>query len=198
MISLSCDITALDTLPDLVQESHYLTNVAPTILVNNAGINVRQPADALNSDHWYMTLNLMLTAPFCLTRCLAPYMREQNYGRIINIASLQSFQAFPDSIPYAAAKSGVLGLTRGIAEAYSEVGCTANAIAPGYVETELTASVFADKERAQRLADATLLRRNSVPQDLVGAAVFLASPAASYITGQSIPVDGGFTALGMR
>lgn len=75
---------------------------------------------------------------------------------------------------------------------------TVNNIAPGFVETELTASVFADKERAQRLADATLLGRNGVPYDLVGPAIFLASPASAYVTGQTISCDGGFTSLGMR
>jgi NAD(P)-dependent dehydrogenase (short-subunit alcohol dehydrogenase family) len=118
------------------------------------------------------------------------------------MASLQSFRAFPDSIPYAASKSGVLGLTRALSEAYCTPrgyeGVTCNAIAPGYVKTELTKSVFADQERSQRLADATLLGRNSIPEDLVGTAVFLASPAASYVTGQVLPVDGGFSALGLR
>jgi gluconate 5-dehydrogenase len=118
------------------------------------------------------------------------------------MASLQSYRAFPDSIPYAAAKSGILGLTRALSEAYSPAygypGVTCNAVAPGYVKTELTAKVFADVERAQQLANATLLGRNSLPDDLVGAVIFLASPASAYVTGQTLPVDGGFSALGMR
>lgn len=137
-----------------------------------------------------------------LARAMAPNMKERKHGRIISIASLQSFQAFPDSIPYAAAKSGLLGLTRALSEAYSPHygynNVTVNAVAPGYVKTSLTASVFADEERSRRLADATLLGRNSVPEDLAGPVTFLASEAAAYITGQTIPVDGGFTALGMR
>jgi NAD(P)-dependent dehydrogenase (short-subunit alcohol dehydrogenase family) len=144
----------------------------------------------------------MLTAPFMLTRAFASAMRDQHYGRIISIASLQSYQAFGDSLPYASAKSGVLGLTRALAEAYSNSpdyqNITANALAPGYVATDLTKSVFADAPRANRLADRTMVGRNSVPQDLVGPCVFLASPASAYVTGQCLPVDGGFTALGLR
>ena len=196
------DITDCAELPSLLKEAEYMTGIPPTILVNNAGINVRQKAADLTSEHWYQSLTLMLTAPFMLTRTMSNNMKERKHGRVITIASLQSYQAFPDSIPYAAAKSGVLGLTRALAEAYSPPhgyeGITCNAIAPGFVKTDLTASIFANEERSQKLADATLVGRNSVPEDLVGAAVFLSSPAASYITGQTLPVDGGFTALGMR
>ena len=117
-------------------------------------------------------------------------------------ASLQSLRAFPNSIPYAASKSGVLGLTRALAEAYSPAygydGITCNAIAPGYVKTELTAAVFADEERAERLAARTLIGRNSVPEDLVGTAIFLCSEASAYVNAQTLYVDGGFTALGER
>jgi gluconate 5-dehydrogenase len=198
----SCDITDYDTIPLLMEQSTLETGVPPTILVHNAGVNVRQPCDELTSEHWQQTLELQLTAPSVLTRAASLFMKEQNYGRIITIASLQSYLAFPNSLPYAAAKSGVLGLTRALAEAYSPAygyaNVTANAIAPGYVATELTKSVFEDSVRATRLAEQTILGRNSVPEDLVGACLFLASPASSYVTGQCVPVDGGFSSLGMR
>lgn len=197
-----CDITDYSVIADLVEETEFLTGIPPTILINNAGINVRQKAEDLTSEHWQTSLELMLTAPFMLTRALSSNMQKEQYGRIVNIASLQSLQAFPNSIPYAAAKSGTLGLTRALAEAYSAphgyANVTCNAIAPGYVKTELTKSVFDDAERSQRLADATMVGRNSVPEDLVGAALFFCSPAAHYVTGQTLPVDGGFSALGMR
>lgn len=201
-VAVPCDITKLSELPALVQSAGELSGIPPTILINNAGINVRQTADTLEPHHWQQSLDLMLTAPFELTRALSDNFKSQNYGRVISMASLQSYRAFPDSIPYATAKSGVLGLTRGLSEAYSPARgyehVTCNAVAPGYVKTELTAAVFADKERSKQLADATLLGRNSVPNDLVGAVVFLSSPASGYVTGQTLPVDGGFTALGMR
>lgn len=197
--AIACDITDTCALDGLVHEAARQTGIPPSIVIHNAGINVRQPAQDLTEDHWKTSLDLMLTAPFFLTRALIPHMQDQNYGRILSIASLQSYRAFPDSIPYAAAKSGTLGLTRALAEAYGKTqNITCNAIAPGYVKTELTKSVFSDPERSQRLADATILGRNSVPEDLVGAAVFLCSPASAYITGQTLAVDGGFTALGLR
>lgn len=202
VVAYPSDITEFQTIHEVVAEAAYLTEIAPTILVNNAGVNVRQPASDLTSEHFDQSLSLMLTAPFFLARAMSMNMQKAEYGRVISIASLQSYQAFPNSIPYAAAKSGLLGLTRALSEAYNATsgypGVTCNAIAPGYVQTDLTKSVFADAARAQRLADATLVGRNSLPEDLVGAAVFLASPAAAYVTGQTLPVDGGFTALGMR
>lgn len=201
-VALPCDITDFSALPSLVLAAADQTGVPPTILINNAGVNVRQQAADLEHGHWQQSLDLMLTAPFELTRALAENFQREQYGRIINMASLQSYRAFPDSIPYAAAKSGILGLTRALSEAYSPAygypGVTCNAVAPGYVKTELTAKVFADVERAQQLANATLLGRNSLPDDLVGAVIFLASPASAYVTGQTLPVDGGFSALGMR
>mmetsp|Transcript_17308 Transcript_17308/g.40222 ORF Transcript_17308/g.40222 Transcript_17308/m.40222 type:complete len:285 (+) Transcript_17308:180-1034(+) len=201
IIAVPCDITDTSSLPSLVEQAHQQTAVAPTILVNNAGVNVRQPAEDLTPEHWERSLNLMVTAPFFLTRAMVPHMQQQGYGRIISVASLQSYQAFPNSIPYATAKSGILGWTRAVAQAYGsdeKSDITANAIGPGFVKTELTETVFADQERADKLAQSTILKRNSLPQDLVGATVFLASPAASYITGQTLMVDGGFTSLGEK
>jgi len=201
-VYVPCDVTDFSSIPELVNSATYLTGIPPTILVNNAGVNVRQEASQLTSEHWQTSLDLMLTAPFMLTRAISENMKAAKYGRVISISSLQAYQAFPDSIPYASAKSGMLGMTRALSEAYSGPrgydGVTINAIAPGYVQTELTKVVFADKERAQKLADATLIGTNSKPEDLVGACLFLASPSASYVTGQCLPVDGGFGALGMR
>jgi NAD(P)-dependent dehydrogenase (short-subunit alcohol dehydrogenase family) len=201
-VAVSCDITDFSSIPGLVQAAALQTGIPPTILINNAGVNVRQKAGDLEHVHWQQSLDLMLTAPFVLTRALGDNFKSEQYGRIISMASLQSYRAFPDSIPYAAAKSGIMGLTRALSEEYSPAsgyhGVTCNAVAPGYVKTELTASVFADPVRSQKLADATLLGRNSLPDDLVGAVIFLASPASAYVTGQTLPVDGGFTALGLR
>lgn len=194
------DVSDLKSAQALIDKAASATGTPVTILVNNAGLNVRKPAEALTEEDWDVTLDTMLKAPFFLARAAAPGMSVETYGRIINIASLQSKMAFPNSLPYAAAKSGLEGVTRGIAEAYSARhgyhGITCNAVAPGYVSTELTAPVFADAPRADALAARTLAGRNSVPDDLVGAVVFLASPASAYVTAQTMYVDGGFTALG--
>jgi len=202
--ALPADILQYDNHPKLIVKAQALTgdNTPPTILLNNAGINVRQKAENLTPEHWKESLDVMLTAPFFLARAMSAGMKAEHYGRIINIASLQSTLAFPDSIPYAAAKAGTLGLGRAMAEYFSPTqgfeNVTVNNLAPGYVHTELTAAVFADVARAEQLAQRTVLGRNSVPEDLVGTIVYLASDASSYVTGQTITVDGGFTSLGLR
>jgi len=202
--ALSADILKFDELPSLVEQAQALTggSTPATILLNNAGINVRQKAEDLTPEHWTVSLDLMLTAPFFLARAMSDGFKSEKYGRVINIASPQSYLAFPDSIPYAAAKSGNLGMARAMAEYFAPFhgfeNVTVNNISPGYVKTELTASVFADTERAEKLAQRTLLGRNSVPDDMVGTVVYLSSEASNYVTGQTIPVDGGFTSLGLR
>lgn len=167
---------------------------APDILVNASGINARRSFDALGDAHWDHTLAVNLTAPFLLARALAPAMRDRGWGRIINISSLQSVRAFPDSAPYGASKGGVAQLTRAIAEFWSRHGVTCNAIAPGFFPTPLTAPVLGDPSQAAALAARTMVGRNGEMKDLFGAAVFLASDASAFITGQTLFVDGGFSA----
>lgn len=166
----------------------------PDIVVHAAGLNARQGWEAVEDAAWDAQIESMLAAPFFLSRHLLPAMRAKGWGRVLTIASLQSARAMPDSIPYGAAKGGVVQLTRAMAEAWGGFGVTANAIAPGFFPTALTAPVFGDAARAARLAAQTCLGRNGRLEDLQGAAVFLCSPAADYVTGQTLFVDGGFTA----
>lgn len=167
---------------------------APQILVNAAGVNLRQPVEAVTLADWRLTLDLHLTAPFFIARALVPAMRAGGWGRIINLASLQSVRAFPDSLPYGTAKGGVMQMTRAMAQAWSRDGIGCNAIAPGFFPTELTAPVFEDTARAASLAAQTPAGRNGRLEDLAGVTRFLASPASDYITGQTLFVDGGFSA----
>ncbi len=167
---------------------------AVDIIVNAAGINLRQPFREVTAAAFDLHMALHLRAPFLLTQAYAPGMAERGYGRIINIASLQSWRAFSDSAPYGAAKGGVLQLTRAIAEEWSRHGVTCNAIAPGFFPTPLTAPVFGDPVSAARNASQTAMGRNGELDDLTGVTVFLASNASAYITGQTLSVDGGFTA----
>jgi gluconate 5-dehydrogenase len=167
---------------------------APDILVNASGMNPRLSFEHAGDAHWDDTIALNLTAPFLLVRALAPAMRDKGWGRIVNIASLQSSRAFPDSAPYGASKGGVAQLTRAIAEHWSKFGITCNAVAPGFFATPLTAAVLADPAHAEALAARTMIGRNGDPTDLHGTAVFLASDASAYITGQTLYVDGGFSA----
>ncbi|SDU04217.1 SDR family NAD(P)-dependent oxidoreductase [Stappia sp. ES.058] len=166
----------------------------PDILVNAAGINTREPADEITPEGWDVTLNLNLAAPFFLAQAFAPGMRDRKWGRILNFASLQSHRAFPAGLSYGVSKGGVVQMTRAMAEAWSADGITANAIGPGFFRTELTAAVFADPERAARNAAATCIGRNGEPSDIDGPVLFLCSEASGYVTGQTLMVDGGFTA----
>ena len=167
---------------------------APDILVNAAGINTREPADRVTEAGWDATLAINLSAPFFLAQRLAPAMAERGWGRIINIASLQSVRAFANGISYGASKGGIMQLTRAMAEAWSPRGVCCNAIAPGFFPTALTAPLFKDETVTARLAAQTMIGRNGRMDDIHGIAVFLASPASDYVTGQTIFLDGGFTA----
>jgi NAD(P)-dependent dehydrogenase (short-subunit alcohol dehydrogenase family) len=167
---------------------------APEILVNAAGVNVRRDFLEVGEEDWDAVLRINLDAPFFLAQALAPAMIARGWGRIINIASLQSRRAFPMSAAYGASKGGIAQLTRAMAEALSRHGINANAIAPGFFPTELTAPVFGDAERWEEMAASTFIGRNGELRDLRGAAVFLASRASDYITGQVLYVDGGFSA----
>lgn len=167
---------------------------APDILVNAAGVNTREHADKVTEERWDATLALNLSAPFFLAQRLAPAMAGRGWGRVINIASLQSVRAFTNGIAYGASKGGIVQLTRAMAEAWSPRGICCNAIAPGFFPTALTAPVFKDEALVEKLAAQTMIGRNGRMEDLHGIAVFLAAPASDYVTGQTIFLDGGFTA----
>ncbi len=166
----------------------------PEILIHAAGINAREPADDVTAEGWDRTLALNLTAPFFLSQALAGPMQARGWGRIVLFASLQSRRAFPGGIAYGASKGGVEQMTRAMAEAWSRHGITANAVAPGFFPTELTAPVFDDAAKAAANAAQTCIGRNGVMEDLDGPFLFLCSEASRYVTGQVLFVDGGFTA----
>lgn len=167
---------------------------APDILINAAGINTRQHADEVTPEGWDKTLDLNLAAPFFLAQALVPSMKQKGWGRIVNFASLQSRRAFGNGISYGASKGGVEQLTRAMAEAWSRHGITANALAPGFIETELTAPVFANPELAAKNAEQTCIGRNGTVADMNGPLMFFCTSASDYVTGQVLFVDGGFTA----
>jgi NAD(P)-dependent dehydrogenase (short-subunit alcohol dehydrogenase family) len=192
-VPIAADLASKDA-AGIVAASAQAHELAIDIIVNAAGINLRQPFEGVTADAFDLHTALHLRAPFLLTQAFAPAMADRGWGRIINVASMQSWRAFPDSAPYGAAKGGVLQLTRAIAERWSRHGITCNAIAPGFFPTPLAAPVFSNPERASRLAAQTAIGRNGQLDDLTGATVFLASDASGYITGQTLAVDGGFTA----
>ena len=167
---------------------------APDIVIHAAGVNTRESADDVTAEGWDQTLALNLSAPFFISQAMVPAMKAKGWGRIVNFASLQTTRAFPGGIAYGASKGGVGQMTRAMAEAWSKDGITANAIGPGFFPTELTAAVFDDAERAARNAAQTCAGRNGTMEDMDGPLLFLCSDASSYVTGQVLMVDGGFTA----
>lgn len=187
------DITDRDSLSWTV-ESINAPFGAPDIVVHAAGLNTREAADDVTSYGWDQTIEVNLSAPFFLSQYLVPEMKAKGWGRIIHFASLQTTRAFPGGIAYGATKGGVGQLTRAMAEAWSGDGIMVNAIGPGFFPTELTAPVFDDAERAARNAAQTCIGRNGRMDDMDGPLLFLASDASSYVTGQVLMVDGGFTA----
>ena len=191
--TLTADLSQVATLRATAERAASFFG-APDIVVNAAGINIRKPMLEVTRADWDAILAINLTAPFFLAQALAPAMIAKGWGRIINIASLQSVRAFPMGAPYGASKGGIAQLTRAQAEAWSRHGVNANAIAPGFFATALTAPVVNDAARWQKMADSTFSRRNGELGDLRGTAVFLASRASDYVTGQTIFVDGGFSA----
>ncbi|HEY2641876.1 MAG TPA: SDR family oxidoreductase [Streptosporangiaceae bacterium] len=166
----------------------------PDVLVNCAGLNLRPPMAELAIAQWDELMAVNLTAPFLLGQQFGPEMAARGWGRIINVTSQQADRAFGNSGGYGAAKGGVASLTRSQSEAWAASGVCCNAICPGFVVTPLTAEVSADPVRLAALAGRTMIGRNGVPADFAGAAVFLASAASDYVTGQIIRVDGGFSA----
>jgi gluconate 5-dehydrogenase len=181
---------------DLAERSAFdkLADLTPDILVNAAGVNLRPPIDELTVPDWDLTLQVNLTAPFLLGQVFGPKMAAGGWGRIINIGSQQMIRAFGNSGAYGVSKAGVAALTRSQAEAWSPYGVCCTAIAPGFVHTPMTEPVFSDPERTAAMAARTMIGRNGELGDFVGVAVFLASSASDFVTGQTIFVDGGFSA----
>lgn len=175
--------------------AHALADAAPQVdvLVSSAGINLRPPMAELDEGVWDATMAVNLEAPFLLGQRLAPAMAERGYGRLIHISSQQAHRPFAASGAYGVSKAAVEALARSQAEAWSPHGVTANVLVPGFVPTPLNRRLSADPATVAALAARTLVGRNGRPEDFAGAAVFLASPASAYVTGQSIAVDGGFS-----
>ena len=167
---------------------------APDILVNCAGINLRPPLGVLSVDDWDLTMAVNLTAPFLLGQRFGPVMADRGWGRIVNVTSQQAQRAFGNSGGYGVSKGGLASLTRSQSEAWAARGVCCNSVCPGFVATRLNAAVAADPARMAAMAARTMVGRNGEASDFAGVAVFLASRASDYVTGQTLYVDGGFSA----
>jgi 2-deoxy-D-gluconate 3-dehydrogenase len=164
------------------------------ILVNNAGIIRRANAAEFSEQDWDDVLDINLKSVFFMCQRVGRHMLARGSGKIINVASMLSFQGGIRVPSYAAAKSGVAGITRSLANEWAGKGLNVNAIAPGYVETDNTAPLRADPERSRAILERIPAGRWAVPAEMGGAAVFLASPASDYVNGHILAVDGGWLA----
>jgi NAD(P)-dependent dehydrogenase (short-subunit alcohol dehydrogenase family) len=165
------------------------------VLVNAAGVTLPVAAGTNAKDAFEQTLKVNLSAPFACCLAARPHMRPG--ATIINITSIGSILGFPDNPGYVAAKGGLRMMTKALAVDYGPCGIRVNALAPGYIHTDMTARSFADPEQNERRRKHTCLDRWGTVEDLLGAAIFLASNASAYVTGQDIVVDGGWTAKGL-
>jgi NAD(P)-dependent dehydrogenase (short-subunit alcohol dehydrogenase family) len=164
------------------------------ILVNAAGMNIRKPILEVTEADWDYLMSVQLKGVFFLSQAVAPYMIKQGRGKIINIASLSSVIGLANISIYCAAKGGIAQLTKAMAVEWAKHGINVNAIGPGYYETPMTRPVFEDPERVNWMLSRIPFGRTGVPKDLAGAAVYLASDASNYVTGQILYVDGGWLA----
>lgn len=169
--------------------------VAVDIVVNNAGIQHRQPMTELSSADWHRVVEANLTSAFLVGRTAARRMIPRGYGKIVNIGSLTSQVARATIAPYTVAKGGVKLLTQAMAAEWAAAGIQANAIGPGFMETDMNEALVNDPEFSGWVRNRTPARRCGQPAELQGAAIFLASAASDFVNGQILYVDGGFLAV---
>lgn len=168
------------------------------ILVNAAGITVRRPTTEVSDGEWNAIIDTNLTGMLRACRAFGPHMIERRYGRVINIGSLTSLVALQEVAAYGASKAGVAALTKSLAVEWAPYGVCVNAILPGVFRTALNEGLLDGTDRGRELLMRTPMRRFGQPEELVGAAIFLASDAAGFVTGHLLAVDGGFLASGVN
>jgi len=189
--TFACDFRSRQDTLDLIEK---IKEIKIDILINNAGLANRAEALDHNDDLWDQTIEIDLTAPFILSREIGKGMAQRGYGKIIFIASMWTFLGGKNVISYTAAKTALAGLTRGISNELLPMGITVNAIAPGFIETDITQAVRNDAERSAWITSRIPKGRWGQPSDLAGAALFLSAPASDYVSGVVLAVDGGFLA----
>ncbi len=163
------------------------------ILVNNAGIFKQGPSETFKEEDWEKTIDVNLKGYFLFAQAAGRYMLKKKKGCIINVASVAGIRGYPQAAAYCASKGGINLLTKSLAADWSPLGVRVNSICPGIIETAMTKDILANKKVKQAMLMKIPLRRTGKPVDIAGGAVFLASDASSYITGQELVIDGGWT-----
>ena len=193
-LSLKADVSKIDELPQLIDQA-VTTFGHVDILVNNAGIIRREDAIKFSEKDWDDVMNINVKSVFFMSQTVAKqFIAQKTGGKIINIASMLSYQGGIRVPSYTASKSGVMGITRLMANEWAKEGINVNAIAPGYMATNNTAPLRADEKRSSEILERIPANRWGTPEDLMGPIVFLASFASDYINGYTIAVDGGWLA----
>lgn len=187
------DLSKPETLDNVYAECLEKLGGRVDILLNGAGIQYRCPAVDFPADKWQKILNINLSGVFHMSQRAGRTMLEQGYGRIINVCSMTAYFASVMIPAYSASKAGVMQLTRAFSNEWAHKGVTVNAIAPGYMATELTANMKeVNPKQYEEITGRIPMGRWGNPEDLQGAVIFLASEAASYVSGAILPIDGGF------
>ncbi len=189
--AIRADLADLGVLADVIGEAiNWAGRI--DILVNNAGIIRRADALDFTEEDWDSVIDINLKTAFFLSQAAARHMIPNGGGKIVNIASMLSFQGGVRTASYTASKTGLLGITRLLSNEWAAHGVNVNAVAPGYVESHNTAELRADEERSRAILERIPVGRWARPEDIAGAAVFLSSAAADYVHGTVLPVDGGW------
>ncbi len=192
--AIQCNVADRAALDQAVPQAAQLLGGRIDILINNAGINRRYPAEDFPLDKWDEVIDTNLNGAVYCAQLVGQYMLAQNYGRIINLASMNSFVAGPNMAAYVASKGAISQVTKALANEWGGRGIRVNAIAPGYIETEQTLPYKQNPERYNEVLKRIAVGRWGTPDDLVGPVIMLCSEAGSYCNGLVMPIDGGYLA----
>ncbi|MEK4523787.1 3-oxoacyl-ACP reductase family protein [Psychrobacillus sp. FSL W7-1457] len=193
-ISVQGDLSKMENINNLIETTVKEFGTID-VLINNAGVNIAKPALEVTENDWDTVLDLNLKSAFFTSQAAAKFMSKQRNGKIINIASQMAFVGYYNRAAYCSSKGGLVQLTKALAVEWAKLGINVNAVAPTFIETELTAKMFEDEDFKRDVENRILLKGLSQPKDISGAVLYLASDLANFVTGETLKVDGGWTAI---